>query len=258
MMVLWYGARLVIAGQLSAGQLSAFVVYAIYVSANAGEGGRKGGAKLGLAAGVWPAMPMHHTATQPTTPRRLSGSHGFACLSNKSLSRPCRDADGRVFQRHSGKHPSAASPAGPSAWDMPQKQLVAFRQLACCRRWLQALGASERVFQLLDRQPLLDLAGGKQRPVGVPEGGELRLQGVWFAYPSRPAVWVLQGLSLHVAPGNKVRGGCLGCLESLAVVLAAAAVWFQHPVPLPPPAGGPGGAQRRRQVHRGGPDRALL
>lgn len=37
MCILWYGARLVIAGQLTAGRLSAFVVYAIYVAGSAGS-----------------------------------------------------------------------------------------------------------------------------------------------------------------------------------------------------------------------------
>ena len=34
MCVLWFGARLVVDGKLTAGELSAFVVYAIFVSGN--------------------------------------------------------------------------------------------------------------------------------------------------------------------------------------------------------------------------------
>lgn len=41
---------------------------------------------------------------------------------------------------------------------------------------MQALGASERVFQLLDRQPLLDLNGGSLCPTGAPQGGDIHLQ----------------------------------------------------------------------------------
>jgi ABC-type multidrug transport system fused ATPase/permease subunit len=41
---------------------------------------------------------------------------------------------------------------------------------------------------------------------GPIEGGELRFEGVWFAYPSRPSTWVLRGVDLHVTPGKKVRG----------------------------------------------------
>ena len=44
---------------------------------------------------------------------------------------------------------------------------------------------------------------------GAPEGGELKLQGVWFAYPSRPSSWVLKGVDLHVEPGKKVSCGGL-------------------------------------------------
>ncbi len=37
MAVLWWGARQVINDELSAGQLSSFVVYAIFVSGNVGQ-----------------------------------------------------------------------------------------------------------------------------------------------------------------------------------------------------------------------------
>ena len=37
MCVLWFGARQVIEGKLTAGQLSAFVVYAVFVSGNVGS-----------------------------------------------------------------------------------------------------------------------------------------------------------------------------------------------------------------------------
>lgn len=37
MCVLWFGARQVIEGKLTAGELSAFVVYAVFVSGNVGS-----------------------------------------------------------------------------------------------------------------------------------------------------------------------------------------------------------------------------
>jgi ABC-type nitrate/sulfonate/bicarbonate transport system ATPase subunit len=44
---------------------------------------------------------------------------------------------------------------------------------------------------------------------------------VWFAYPSRPGVWVLQGLSLRVAPGQTVAlVGRSGGGKSTVVALA--------------------------------------
>ena len=42
------------------------------------------------------------------------------------------------------------------------------------------------------------------RPAGAPEGGALELKSVWFAYPSRPEAWVLQGMDLRVPPGQRV------------------------------------------------------
>ena len=43
---------------------------------------------------------------------------------------------------------------------------------------MQAVGASERVFQLMDRKPTM-APGGPQKPVGAAEGGEIEFQDVW-------------------------------------------------------------------------------
>ncbi|KAK9905752.1 hypothetical protein WJX75_005726 [Coccomyxa subellipsoidea] len=110
--VLWFGARQVVDGKLSAGQLSSFVIYALYVGTN-----------VGALAGV---------------------------ISNL----------------------------------------------------IQAVGASRRVFELLDRHPR-QKPSGNEKPMGAPEGGEVVFDNVWFAYPSRPDVQVLKGLSLHVQRGQK-------------------------------------------------------
>lgn len=66
----------------------------------------------------------------------------------------------------------------------------------------QAVGASRRVFELLDRQPR-QKPSGNEKPMGAPEGGEVIFDNVWFSYPSRPDVQVLKGLSLHVQKGQK-------------------------------------------------------
>ncbi|KAK9807462.1 hypothetical protein WJX73_010304 [Symbiochloris irregularis] len=111
--VLWFGARLVVDNRMSAGDLSSFVIYALFVGGN------------------------------------------------------------------------VASIAGVVS------QLI------------QATGASKRVFELMDRvtkQP----PAGIMKPSGNPQGGEVELRDVWFAYPSRPDIQVLKGLSLHVRPGLKV------------------------------------------------------
>ena len=44
----------------------------------------------------------------------------------------------------------------------------------------QAVGASERVFELLDRTPQLAEPGTKE-PMGAPEGGDIDLQNVTCA-----------------------------------------------------------------------------
>jgi hypothetical protein len=54
------------------------------------------------------------------------------------------------------------------------------------------------------------MQSGALEPAGAPEGGALELHGVWFAYPSRPAAWVLQDFSLDVRPGNKASPSSAG------------------------------------------------
>lgn len=65
----------------------------------------------------------------------------------------------------------------------------------------KARGASERVFALMDRRPAMQGVAG-ERPAAVT--GEVVLEGVDFAYPSRPEEPVLQGLSLRLEPGRVV------------------------------------------------------
>ena len=48
----------------------------------------------------------------------------------------------------------------------------------------QAVGASERVFQLMDRQSTM-APGGPQKPMGAAEGGEIEFRDVWFAVVSK-------------------------------------------------------------------------
>lgn len=50
--------------------------------------------------------------------------------------------------------------------------------------FMKAVGASSRVFQLLDRQPRITSEGRKISAIQ----GEVRLEDVYFAYPSRKAV----------------------------------------------------------------------
>ncbi|KAF5958493.1 hypothetical protein HYC85_005718 [Camellia sinensis] len=55
---------------------------------------------------------------------------------------------------------------------------------------MKAAGASRRVFQLLDRVSSMPKSGDKC-PIGNPDG-DVELDDVWFAYPSRPSHMVLK------------------------------------------------------------------
>lgn len=67
---------------------------------------------------------------------------------------------------------------------------------------MKAAGASRRVFQLLDRVSTMTNSGNKC-PIGD-QDGEVELDDVWFAYPSRPNHTVLKGITLRLQPGSKV------------------------------------------------------
>ncbi|KAK4842849.1 hypothetical protein QYF36_000788 [Acer negundo] len=67
---------------------------------------------------------------------------------------------------------------------------------------MKAAGASRRVFQLLDRVSSMPKAGNKC-PLGD-QDGEVELDDVWFAYPSRPNHMILKGITLKLRPGSKV------------------------------------------------------
>jgi len=64
----------------------------------------------------------------------------------------------------------------------------------------KALGASERVFELMDRAP--QVASGEVTLDDV--SGHVRLEGVGFAYPSRPEAQVLSEFDLELRPGEVV------------------------------------------------------
>lgn len=80
---------------------------------------------------------------------------------------------------------------------------VAFSFGAVSDLWadfMRAAGASERVFELMDRQPLLSPGPTKLDRV---EGG-VAMVDIQFAYPTRPDVRVLSGLNLSLRPGEVV------------------------------------------------------
>jgi ATP-binding cassette subfamily B protein len=67
----------------------------------------------------------------------------------------------------------------------------------------KAAGAMERVSELLAAQPSI-AAPPNPRPLPKPPRGELVLEDVAFAYPSRPDLPALKGFNLHVRPGERV------------------------------------------------------
>ena len=66
--------------------------------------------------------------------------------------------------------------------------------------FMKALGASERVFALLDREPTVE--GGDETVEGVE--GLIRFSNVEFAYPTRADIPVLEGFDLELRPGEVV------------------------------------------------------
>lgn len=67
---------------------------------------------------------------------------------------------------------------------------------------MKAAGASRRVFQLLDRISSMPKSGDKCPSSDL--DGDVELNDVWFAYPSRPSHMVLKGITLKLSPGSKV------------------------------------------------------
>ncbi len=67
--------------------------------------------------------------------------------------------------------------------------------------FMRAVGAADRVFALLDRDPAIPLTGGL---VPARVEGRVALEAVEFRYPTRPDAVVLSGLSLALSPGEVV------------------------------------------------------
>jgi len=66
---------------------------------------------------------------------------------------------------------------------------------------LRALGASERVFELMDRETKMPITGGETM---WSVEGTVKFSAVCFSYPSRPDIQVLHDLDLVLRPGEVV------------------------------------------------------
>mmetsp|Transcript_6267 Transcript_6267/g.9456 ORF Transcript_6267/g.9456 Transcript_6267/m.9456 type:complete len:716 (-) Transcript_6267:41-2188(-) len=67
-------------------------------------------------------------------------------------------------------------------------------------QFMEAIGASGRIFELLDRVPRVNYDGGIIPPHGIE--GRVTFDNVHFHYPSRPDAEVLDGVSCDVVPGK--------------------------------------------------------
>jgi ABC transporter fused permease/ATP-binding protein len=82
--------------------------------------------------------------------------------------------------------------------------IVGFSMGALADIWadfMRAAGAAERVFEIIDRVPAMSPVGGETH---IHVAGRVELAAVDFAYPTRPAMPVLRGMSLTLAPGEIV------------------------------------------------------
>ena len=67
---------------------------------------------------------------------------------------------------------------------------------------MEAVGAAEKVFELIDRRPEIDHHSGSEKPDKL--DGVVEFKNVSFAYPTRPDVQVLKNVSFTVQPGEVV------------------------------------------------------
>jgi len=67
--------------------------------------------------------------------------------------------------------------------------------------FMRAVGATERVFELIDRKATINISGGE-----IINGmkGYIEFDNVVFNYPSRPESTVLKGINLKLEPGKKL------------------------------------------------------
>lgn len=68
----------------------------------------------------------------------------------------------------------------------------------------RTIGASERILDILEEPSELDIPADGQPALVAPLHGDIRFENIHFAYPSRPDVEVLKGISLQVPAGHKI------------------------------------------------------
>lgn len=68
----------------------------------------------------------------------------------------------------------------------------------------RTIGASERILDILEEKSELDLPATETAQLALPLQGDVEFRDIHFAYPSRPDVEVLKGVSLQVPAGHKI------------------------------------------------------
>ncbi|CAH0487278.1 unnamed protein product [Peronospora farinosa] len=87
---------------------------------------------------------------------------------------------------------------------------------------MKGIGASTRVFELLQRQPKIRIPQGGWAPFPITFDGHIRFQDVEFAYPTRPDSKIFCGLDLEVLPNETLAlVGPSGCGKSSVMSLLA-------------------------------------
>mmetsp|Transcript_4328 Transcript_4328/g.10411 ORF Transcript_4328/g.10411 Transcript_4328/m.10411 type:complete len:725 (-) Transcript_4328:208-2382(-) len=85
-------------------------------------------------------------------------------------------------------------------------------------QFMEAIGASGRIFELLDRVPAVNYDGGYIAPNGIE--GHIEFKDVHFHYPSRPKIKIMNGLSVNLPPGKTLAlVGASGCGKSTFIYL---------------------------------------
>lgn len=91
----------------------------------------------------------------------------------------------------------------------------------------EALAASTRVLEMIDRVPAIDSEDRKGKALSYVRG-EVEFKNIYFSYPSRPDTPVLQGLSLSIPAGRKV--GLVGGSGSGKSTIIALLERFYDPI----------------------------